>query len=347
MLSVAIVADRRASALSLPVLAVLVAIMGCFTVLFEVSYQSVVPGIVPSPHLATANARLQATTAVAQIGGPGLGGLLVQLLTAPFAMLADTLAYVVSAVAIGRIRTPETPPGRTATFAVDLRDGLRYVAGDRYLIANLGFSALYNPFAQWIMVLFTLHAVHTLGLDAAEIGLVLADRRRRRAARLAARRGGRCVASVPASRSCGALRSSAPCCSLIPLADASWGHALVIPIARVGIRGQRRRHRRCRASSSSPSASCARPTACSAVSMRACGGSPYGTIALGAAAGGLVGELVGTQRWPGDRRRAGLVTVVWVALSPLVRIGDPADLAIEERRAPAPPMPAASIAGLR
>lgn len=333
-LSLAIVAAAVAGVLSFPVLVVLVAIIGCFTVLFEVSYQSVVPGIVPAPQLSTANARLQATTAAVEIGGPGLGGVLVQLLTAPFAMLANVVAYSVSAVAIGRIRTPETPTGRTDTFVAELRGGLRHVVHDRYLLANLGFSALYNPFAQWIMVLFTLHAVQTLGLDAAQLGLVLAI------GAVGALAGS--LLAAPAVRRLGAGRPLLWCavveCAVllfVPVADASWGAIPVIlalgavfavnglgtamsSVILVTIRQLR-----------TPDRLLGRVNA----SMRCVS---YGTIALGAAAGGFVGELVGTRTGLAIGAAFGLVTVLWVALSPLPRIGDPTELAIADRSEPAP-----------
>lgn len=330
LLCVAIGAAALGGVLTFPALFVLVLVIGCFTVLFEVSYQSILPAVVPVPQLETSNARLQATAAAAQIGGPGLGGLLVQLLTAPVAVLANGVTYVVSAVAVGRIKAEETPAGRTGGFVAELRDGLRFVARDRYLVANLGFSALYNPFAEWILVLFLLHAVDSLGLDAAQLGLVLA---------MGA--GGALVgalAAAPAVRRFGAGRPLLWCAIvecvvllIIPLPDASWGTLLVIgtlgavfavngagtamsSVILVTIRQLR-----------TPDRLLGRVNA----SMRWV---TFGTVALGAATGGLVGELLGTRAGLAIGAALGLLTVVWVALSPLPRIGDPSQLAIAERR---------------
>ncbi|WP_022892918.1 MFS transporter [Agromyces subbeticus] len=333
-LSLGIAAAALTGALSLPMLALMVAAIGCFTVLFEVSYQSVVPGVVPVHALPLANGRLQATAAASEIGGPGLGGVIVQLATAPFAVLAHGLAFVVSALAIGRIRTPEARPIGTTDFRRDLREGLRFVRRDRYLVANLGFSALYNPFAEWVLVLFTLHAVQTLGLSPVEIGIVLA---------IGA--VGALIASVrtdAAVRRFGAGRPLMWCAAIecavllaIPLVDVSWGHPLVIvalgaifalngagiamsSVILVTIRQLR-----------TPDRLLGRVNA----SMRWI---TYGTIAIGAGAGGLVGELLGTRAGLAIGAVLGLATVVWVALSPLPRVGDPAELAIDERRVSAP-----------
>ena len=330
-LTLAIVAAAAVGVLSLPLLAALVLLIGCFTVLFEVSYQSAVPSIVPVSGLARANARLQASSAAAQIGGPGLGGLLVQVLTAPFAMLAHGALYIVSALAIGRIRSPEVITPREGTsFVAELRAGLRFVFRDRYLVANLGFSALYNPAEQWVIVLFTLHAVRVLGLSPAEIGLVFS---------LGA--VGALVGAVLAGVTVRRFGAGGPvmwcaaieCAALfgIPLVDPSWGRVAVIVSlgSIIAVNGA------CTALSSvilvtvrqlrTPDRMLGRVNA----SMRWL---TYGTVALGAAAGGIVGDLVGTRLGMLFGACFGLATVVWVALSPLPHIGDPAELAIAERR---------------
>ncbi|MFC9561620.1 MFS transporter [Agromyces sp. NPDC056965] len=332
VLTLAIVIAAVAGALTVPALAVLAAAIGCFTVLFEVSYQSVLPSVVPTAALPGANTRLAATASAVQVGGPGLGGLLVQAVTAPFALLVTAGGYVVSAISVAGIRAPEAPSGRSGGFLAELRGGLRFVARDRYLVANLGFSALYNPFSQWIMVLFTLHAVQGLGLDAAQLGLVLA---------IGA--VGALVGSVlagPAVRRFGGGRpilwcAAVNCLSLlaIPFADASWGTPWLIAtfgvvfalngasttlssVILVTIRQLR-----------TPDRLLGRVNA----SMRWVS---FGTIAIGAAAGGFAGELLGTRSGLAIGALLCLGSFVWVALSPLPRIGDPAELAIAERRDP-------------
>lgn len=331
-LTVAIIVAAIGGLLTMPALLLLAAAIGCFTVLFEVAYQSIVPSVVPPSGLERANSRLAATAAAVQVGGPGLGGILVQLVTAPFALLVSAIGYVVSAASVAGIRAPETPSPRRARFTTELREGMSFVGRDRYLIANLGFSALYNPFIQWVMVLFLLHAVREIGLDAFQLGLILAIG-------AVGALVGSMFAGV-ATRRFGA-GPTIMCCAvancalllLIPIVDASWGTPLVIAVLGaafavsdagsalssvilITIRQLR-----------TPDHMLGRVNA----SMRWV---TYGTIAFGAAAGGFVGELVGT--------RMGLVigvlltfgSVVWVALGPLPRIGDPAELAIAERREP-------------
>ncbi|MDF2492366.1 MAG: transporter [Microbacterium sp.] len=158
---------------SVPFLVVLAIALGVFAVVFEVGYQSVIPALVPRRALEGSNARVQATVAAAEVGGPGVGGVIVQAFGMPAALLASTLGYASSGLAVSLIRADEpVPPRENRNFVAELRDGARHVLQDPYLRANVGFSAIYNPFAQWVMLLLTVHAVRELGLDALQLGLV-------------------------------------------------------------------------------------------------------------------------------------------------------------------------------
>ena len=82
-------------------------VTGSCTVFFDVAYQSYLPQLVDRPALVEANAKLQASESVAQIGGPSVGGVLIQALTAPYAILLDALSFLWSAAWVHAIR-----PGR-------------------------------------------------------------------------------------------------------------------------------------------------------------------------------------------------------------------------------------------
>ncbi|HEY4387984.1 MAG TPA: MFS transporter, partial [Ktedonobacteraceae bacterium] len=80
---------------------------GCLTVFFEVAYQAYLPSLVEQEHLLEGNGKLETSHACAQIAGPGLAGLMVQWLTAPFAMLVDACSFLIAALFLCRIRKPE------------------------------------------------------------------------------------------------------------------------------------------------------------------------------------------------------------------------------------------------
>lgn len=302
--------------LTLPVFFVLVAVLGSFTVAFDVGYQSFLPTVVSRDGLERANGRLQATASAAQVGGPGLGGLLVQALSAPWAMLAHALTYLVSAAALLRVRATEHPPAPTGRSAVrDLVDGLAFVRRDRYLVSLAGFAGIYNLFAQWVMVLLTVHAVRDLSLTAGQLGLALSLGAT--GAVLGAALAPACLRLLGVGRlmiACAGLECLALCA--LPLLDARWSTWAVVG-ALVGIFAV-----------NGAGTSMSSVVALTLRQLR----TPdhllgrvnatmrwlsYGAVAVGAGLGGVVGESTGTRTGIALGAAGTLLTLVWVVASPL------------------------------
>jgi MFS family permease len=165
-------------ALAMPTLYIAAFVVGSLTVLFDVTYVSYVPTVVGREQLIQANSRLQASASAAAIGGPGLGGLLIQIVTAPAALVLDVLSYAVSALNLLFIRSREEEPARdpaARSVVAEVREGFRRLLGHGSLRALAGVAGAYNLFSQWISVLFVLFAVEELGLSAGLIGAVLAS----------------------------------------------------------------------------------------------------------------------------------------------------------------------------
>ncbi|MGH3382760.1 MAG: hypothetical protein ACRDP6_49340 [Actinoallomurus sp.] len=76
--------------------------------------------------------------------GPGAGGLLLQLITAPFAVVADAVGYVLSAGMLARVRTVEAPASRRRAGRpwAEVREGVRALLRDRLLGPVGGLGAL-------------------------------------------------------------------------------------------------------------------------------------------------------------------------------------------------------------
>lgn len=164
-----------AGVLTLPALLLLAVVVGCGTVLFEVAYQSFLPSVVPRDRLDAANSRLQATEATALVAWPGIGGLLVQLLGALPTLAVTAVGSLLSAVSLSRIPESFSPAGRRKKSVTrDLLEGLRFLRRDRVLAGLLGFSALSNPFVQWITLLFLVDALRRLHLTTGQVGVALA-----------------------------------------------------------------------------------------------------------------------------------------------------------------------------
>lgn len=151
-------------------------VVGVCTVFFDVAYQSYLPVLVGRDQVVEGNSKLEVSRAAANIGGPGLAGGLIALVTAPFAILVDALSYVASAVLLGGIRQQEQPPARDGrrSLRAELAEGLRYVFGHSYQRAMVGSTAIANFFGQVVFSILLVYAVRELRLSEATIGVVIA-----------------------------------------------------------------------------------------------------------------------------------------------------------------------------
>ncbi len=164
-------------ALRMELLYVVAFVAGTLTVFFDVSYMSYIPTLVGRDDLVEANGKLEASSSIAQVTGPGLGGILVALLTAPFAMLVDAASFLVSALFLSRIRTPElspVPAHERPSVLHEIREGLRHVGHQPVLRALVGCSAVTNLFGYAFLAVYVLYLVENLGLGSTAIGLVFA-----------------------------------------------------------------------------------------------------------------------------------------------------------------------------
>jgi MFS family permease len=152
--------------------------VGAFTVVSEVAHYAYVPTLVGRRRLTRSNSRLQVSHSAAAAGGPGLAGLLIQLLSAPIAVLADALSFVVSALLVRSIRKPESPVeaerdgNRRLLRAV--RSGLQMLLGHSLLRPIITISALAGFFETGLLALYILYATRDLHLSPALIGIVFA-----------------------------------------------------------------------------------------------------------------------------------------------------------------------------
>lgn len=150
---------------------------GVFSVLFDVADKAYLPEIVGRADLVEANGKLAGGGAVAEASAFAGGGWLVQLLTAPFALVVDAVTFIVSAVLIGTLRTPDAPP---AAPAGERSLGREVAAGFRYLKAQptLRVLAVSNSLRHFTYGIFLtsymLFCVDTLGLPPGLLGMVFA-----------------------------------------------------------------------------------------------------------------------------------------------------------------------------
>lgn len=152
-------------------------VVGLVTVFFDVAYQSYVPILVPAGDVGRANARLEATSQLVTTGGPALSGLLTRVVSAPFLMLGDAIAYFVSFSCLVTVKDSEAQQRLEAAprraLAAEIGEGLRFVRDQpviRRLVIAMGLS---NLFMSMVSTLAPLLVLRTIGLDAFMLGVVM------------------------------------------------------------------------------------------------------------------------------------------------------------------------------
>lgn len=163
--------------LSIGLLYVVTTLVGTLNMVFDVGALSYVPNLVERRHLPEGNGKLQASTAVAGIAGPGLAGLLIGLITAPITLSVDAVSYLFSAFGLIAIRKAEPypeVPEVPASIRQSIAEGLRAVYGSKLLRALLTQGTALNLFFGAFITVFVVYAVRILHLSPAELGIVMA-----------------------------------------------------------------------------------------------------------------------------------------------------------------------------
>jgi MFS family permease len=154
-------------------------VVGVFTVFFDVAYMSYLPWLVDREQLVEGNSKLQLTVSFAQVAGPSASGALVGAITAPFAIVADAISFVVSTGLMFRMRDREalaepSPGASRPQLWRETKEGMRWVVGHPWLRAIAACTGASNFFSSVLFAIFVLYLVRTLRLSSPEIGLILA-----------------------------------------------------------------------------------------------------------------------------------------------------------------------------
>ena len=153
------------------------ALASALTVFFDVAADSYLPALVPRDQLVAGNSKLAASESLAQIAGPGVGGVLVQLITAPVAILVDAGSFLASALCLRLIRIAEpAPPAGNQEQRIwhEIGEGLRLLARKPVLRAFAGCSGTLNGFGGIGDALFRLYALRHLAMSPALLGTIYA-----------------------------------------------------------------------------------------------------------------------------------------------------------------------------
>lgn len=169
--------------LSNSALLIIVFLVGGFTVLSEVAFQSSIPELVPRLRLQRVNSNIELARSLVQLAGPILAGLVIQIASATIAMLLNAVLLGVAAAfalaaRMASHRVVAEAPGRSSGRRFTL---LRDVAGGfTFLRREAGLGRLLLAHAVWVtgigifQAVFMVALVNARQLNSVEIGAVFA-----------------------------------------------------------------------------------------------------------------------------------------------------------------------------
>jgi MFS family permease len=147
---------------------------GTFAVVFDISHMTLYVSVTKREDYVEANSLLNGSRAFSYVAGPSLGGILVQALSAPAALLLDAFSFLASALFLGRIRAEEPPlePAEGGMWT-QMKEGMRFILGHGILRPLLASVATLNFFNFVFFALFILYATRELHVRSGTLGIVL------------------------------------------------------------------------------------------------------------------------------------------------------------------------------
>jgi MFS family permease len=137
------------------------------------AYQVLLAQMAGRERLVEANAKVALGETSSALVGPGLAGGLIQLVTAPFAIIVDAAAFFASALMLRRIRAPHdfVHQGPRPSVTKEIHEGLKLVWNNRTLLALAWLAGLWQILHHMQIAVLILFATRALGLSAGAVGL--------------------------------------------------------------------------------------------------------------------------------------------------------------------------------
>jgi MFS family permease len=150
-------------------------VMAC-SLVFDSAHLAYTPTLIEKRWLLDANAKQESTAAASEIVGPPIGGVLVQVLGAPVAILCDAVSYVVSALLLWRLPHTEAPPAHSDGARVtwdDLKVGFLIVFRHR-LFRPLALAKIIRAICGGaIGAFYVLYLIRDLQVSPAALGIIV------------------------------------------------------------------------------------------------------------------------------------------------------------------------------
>lgn len=158
-------------------LIVIGAVLSIATVFFDVSYQSYIPILLPKEYIGVGNARLETSSQISGIAGPGIVGALLNLFKAPVLLIFDAASFFISAVSLWFIKDREVPKPKTdrKPLKSEIAEGLKFVWNQRLIRAISFTTSTSNLFGTVVGTMFALYLLSpkNLNLSVTSFGILM------------------------------------------------------------------------------------------------------------------------------------------------------------------------------
>ncbi|MFD6133254.1 MFS transporter [Streptomyces diastaticus] len=171
--------------LNMAVLYVVVFLVGALSLLFDSAMSAYLPRLLPRSQLERANSWMEGSASVGMVAGPGLAGILVQIVSAPVALVVDSVSYLMSYSTLAGL--PKAPPsadpadeeghgaesgkdGAEETHRAQVLKGLRVLVRDRYQRPMTLAAAHFNIFHSMFFAVNVLFLLTVLDFSPGLLG---------------------------------------------------------------------------------------------------------------------------------------------------------------------------------
>jgi MFS family permease len=158
-------------------LIVIGAVLSIATVFFDVSYQSYIPILLPKEYIGVGNARLETSSQISGIAGPGIVGALLNIFKAPVILIFDAVSFFISALSLWFIKDREQPKPKEdrKPLKTEIAEGLKFVWNQKLIRAISFTTSTSNLFGTVVGTMFALYLLSpkNLNLSVTSFGILM------------------------------------------------------------------------------------------------------------------------------------------------------------------------------
>jgi len=158
-------------------LIVIGAVLSIATVFFDVSYQSYIPILLPKEYIGIGNARLETSSQISGIAGPGIVGALLNIFKAPVILIFDAVSFFISALSLWFIKDREQPKPKEdrKPLKTEIAEGLKFVWNQKLIRAISFTTSTSNLFGTVVGTMFALYLLspENLNLSVTSFGILM------------------------------------------------------------------------------------------------------------------------------------------------------------------------------